>query len=395
MSKFKATFTLKQHTPLIHFQANQSGATLRATELKPKFDRFLKEYAFGGSVPDKYKIKKDKDALDYKIKIESTPTKKEPPKNRIYFGNMGKNPYEEEYRYTIKSLQPFKIEFISFKSDLLQTIKEFFPVFLARNNFGTRQNKGYGSYYIDIRDKSYMSPIEALDKIKSDYIYIQYNQIGSQKVFEHVEIIYPLIKSGINFPDHPKNDRGKPDFNAGRGPRASYYKSYLFQYMLSKKPPIGNEKKFIKENFFRNVHDEYSRNDNQTKKYVRALLGIGDVIEFRGKRRGKIEISSNQIDRFKSPLTFKIIDNTLIIIAEKINPYIFNKQFNFSNTFRSRNGKVTVNRNILTPKSNEFDLEDFLYSFADYFNELTPSNKNPFDKKIQEAKKSNFKKARQ
>ncbi len=40
---FQITFTLKQHTPLIHFQHDQQGATLRATELKPKLDRFIIE----------------------------------------------------------------------------------------------------------------------------------------------------------------------------------------------------------------------------------------------------------------------------------------------------------------------------------------------------------------
>jgi len=43
-SKYKLCFKLKQHTPIIHFQADQKGATLRATELKPKLDRFLMEY---------------------------------------------------------------------------------------------------------------------------------------------------------------------------------------------------------------------------------------------------------------------------------------------------------------------------------------------------------------
>src|SRR3990167_6963021 len=41
MSNFKVEFTLKQHTPIIHFQSEQSGATLRATELKPKLDKFI------------------------------------------------------------------------------------------------------------------------------------------------------------------------------------------------------------------------------------------------------------------------------------------------------------------------------------------------------------------
>ena len=33
---FKRTFELVQHTPLIHFQHDQAGATLRATEVKAK-----------------------------------------------------------------------------------------------------------------------------------------------------------------------------------------------------------------------------------------------------------------------------------------------------------------------------------------------------------------------
>ena len=40
---YKLRFILKQHTPLIHFQHDQDGATLRATEVKPKLDRFLIE----------------------------------------------------------------------------------------------------------------------------------------------------------------------------------------------------------------------------------------------------------------------------------------------------------------------------------------------------------------
>jgi len=54
MSSFKVEFTLKQHTPLIHFQSDQSGATLRATELKPKLDRFLIEKVFNNE-KERYK----------------------------------------------------------------------------------------------------------------------------------------------------------------------------------------------------------------------------------------------------------------------------------------------------------------------------------------------------
>ncbi len=37
----KLTIKLKQHTPLIHFQHDQEGATLRASEVKPKLDQFI------------------------------------------------------------------------------------------------------------------------------------------------------------------------------------------------------------------------------------------------------------------------------------------------------------------------------------------------------------------
>ncbi len=78
-------FILKQHTPIIHFQHLQGGATLRSTEVKSKLDRFLiKEYELVEEViidGKAKKIPKEKSknlfindgkqhlALDYKIVI--------------------------------------------------------------------------------------------------------------------------------------------------------------------------------------------------------------------------------------------------------------------------------------------------------------------------------------
>lgn len=39
---YKLEFTLRQHTPLIHFQHHQEGATLRATEVKSRLNRLVK-----------------------------------------------------------------------------------------------------------------------------------------------------------------------------------------------------------------------------------------------------------------------------------------------------------------------------------------------------------------
>jgi len=36
-------YKLEIKSPIIHFQHDQAGATLRATEVKPKLDRFILE----------------------------------------------------------------------------------------------------------------------------------------------------------------------------------------------------------------------------------------------------------------------------------------------------------------------------------------------------------------
>ena len=43
MNDWQKEYKLVQHTPLIHFQHSEPHACLRATEVKPKLDRFLIE----------------------------------------------------------------------------------------------------------------------------------------------------------------------------------------------------------------------------------------------------------------------------------------------------------------------------------------------------------------
>ena len=44
---FQKIYTLIAQTPIIHFQHDQAGATLRATEVKPKLDKYLLKCAEG------------------------------------------------------------------------------------------------------------------------------------------------------------------------------------------------------------------------------------------------------------------------------------------------------------------------------------------------------------
>ena len=77
LNDFQLEFTLKQHTPLIHFHDHE-GATLRATELKPKLDKFIVEQLGGWDKVDKNwligKGKAEHKALDYKVTITPAPS---------------------------------------------------------------------------------------------------------------------------------------------------------------------------------------------------------------------------------------------------------------------------------------------------------------------------------
>ena len=74
----KLEIKLKQHTPLIHFQHDQEGATLRASEVKPRLDKYIlsklsSKEKVQGQNDGWIKVKGDKTWLDYKMRITDNP----------------------------------------------------------------------------------------------------------------------------------------------------------------------------------------------------------------------------------------------------------------------------------------------------------------------------------
>jgi len=383
----KLVVKLKQHTPIIHFQHEQKGATLRASELKPKLDKFIikhafdedfeeyKEFLIGWNEKKSRRDYADKKPLDYKIKIQSNYVFRgspEEPNKQLYFGNMGTG--ENKYSIFEPNDNTVIIEFFSFNEKLIGIIKENISFFFAINNFGTRQNKGFGSFYIDPDDENYRNFMEVLKSTSELFLFIECDTNKDyNKQFDDISVIYNLMKSGINNPDHPminlvingetqyKNGRPKktPDYHI-KGENAFYYRSFLFQYFHDL--GVGNEKHFIKENFFN--AEVRILDDGLPKNYLRAMLGICDGIKFRDDLRNEKISYKSTVDRFKSPLTFKIVDNYIIIIPEVIPEKMKNLNFIFSLSHIDQN-------HISTPK--KFDLKDFLKKYAEYFNNLDTS----------------------
>ena len=353
MSRFKITFTLKQHTPLIHFQANQAGATLRATELKPKLDRFLIEYAFGGNVPEEFLIDKEKDALNYKVKIEPNLELKEDisERNSLFFGNMKpKDVSDEEWKrfgkkYYKKSNKNFKIEFFSFNIELLKCIKDNLEAFLANTNFGTRQSKGYGSFYLANKEFDF-------SLIKSDKVY----SFSTKNWERDIKLLYQFLRQGINLP-RPQN--------------SFYSKPAIFAYAKAK--GWQWDKKSIKETFLNDELNQQIENhksdvleySSSTKYLLRDIFGLSSSQEWKSydakvEKEHNTQNDNEKIERFKSPITFKIVDEKVYFwVNDSIDKFL-DKKFKIAVNTKK-------NQELLLSTPSEFDFNDF-FNFT--FNKL-------------------------
>ena len=66
---FQSTYTLLPQSPLIHFQWDQNGAALRATEVKPKLDRYIIKRLGESNIPSGWRNNQSPGALNYKLRI--------------------------------------------------------------------------------------------------------------------------------------------------------------------------------------------------------------------------------------------------------------------------------------------------------------------------------------
>jgi len=320
MSKFKVEFTLKQHTPIIHFQSEQRGATLRATELKPKFDRFLLENV--ENLPFKENANGHK-SLDYKVKIEQNISNalEINKKESLFFGNMGDG---EDKKYKLYT-KIFTISFLSFNTTIKKAIENNFEAFLANTNFGTRQSKGYGGFYID---KKEFNPKLVPHKVYS---------FSTNNWEKDIKTFYSFLRQGINLPN--------------RDGTRFYSKPAIFSYAKSK--GWTWDKKAIKEKYFKDKLQHQSGDaveyKSDMKFLLRDLFGLSSDQSWMSYKT-TISKENQEIERYKSPITFKIVNNKVYFWANKTVEKILDKEFVVKS---NKKGDLTLS----TP--NSFDFDDF------------------------------------
>lgn len=360
MNDWQKEYKLVQHTPLIHFQHSEPHACLRATEVKPKLDRFLieqleKDDRFGDGRWKKWFVGDgSQQSFDYMMRITPNSEQVErtqsieraiaraehrPPNasfheiHKNYFGNMASgNNIQDTIRETFKESLFYKdgltLTIRCFIPELLTFIDEHIRGFFMMHNFGTRQRKGFGSFTVDINtEPNAPKGFDLVRKYCPNAYYCKLDDnVSADALLDAVWVLSAFLKSG---------------FNRGEG---NYVRGFVFRYFQREKNPLANDKAFVKQKVLLNVYNEATRGEhlhpygnNVRYRYVRGFLGTNENSRFcRNPRGGTREDrtvhniyihSAEGVERFPSPLLFKPIGKFVFILPQKMPDEIFGSEF--------------------------------------------------------------------
>ena len=430
MNDWQKEYKLVQHTPLIHFQHSEPHACLRATEVKPKLDRFLieqleKDDRFGDGRWKKWFVGDgSQQSFDYMMRI--TPNSEQVERtqsiengieraiaraehrspnaslheiHKNYFGNMASG---NNIQDTVQAIQETFKESLFYKDGLTLTIRCFIPElltlidehirgFFMMHNFGTRQRKGFGSFTVDIStEPNAPKGFDLVRKYCPNAYYCKLDDnVSADALLNAVWVLSAFLKSG---------------FNRGEG---NYVRGFVFRYFQREKNPLANDKAFVKQQVLHNVYNEATRGEhlhpygnNVRYRYVRGLLGTNENSRFCRAPNAHTPVydiythSAEGIERFPSPLLFKPIGKFVFILPQKMPDEIFGSEFYIleKNQEEEYDSKATSEQKlnylkqeckggmIKTPtaeelapgaKSGDEALKRFLDAFAKDFNDKT------------------------
>lgn len=388
----KITFTLKQITPIIHFKGEKD--TLRGTDLKPRFDKFLNLVIDEKEKKDLL-LKKSKDnneqtdAFDYKIKIikgKPDNTEQYLKNGKIigaYFGDLGKSSKDSDKpAYELSFYKNIDVEFIINNDRLKAEIKKWFPKFMIFNTFGTRKNKGYGYFLPEKCNNKFLNitNLESIIKELSDkYCYKSKSYLGvykidkkcsAEKMLKFIDEFHKKLKSGYN---------KEPSIMFSKNNKIINEKDFMKTILKINKKYIYKKLKGKNNNLEKILNKEFKTVKKEDNKFfLRTLLGFPPFYDFNldsknkridknDKQLDKFELKScnknGEIDdlfeRFESPISYIPIPNEGVIILvnyKKIECFRKNRYFIFeSELFRN----VDIGDNILkVPNEKEYSIWD-------------------------------------
>lgn len=384
----EAIFTLKQETPIIHFLHDQPGATLRATELKPKLDKFILnelpkidlKFAtdYGESIKLIRQVVKDKKPSPYQIFIE--PPKSEPQflyfesrltareksivpdllKKKFGRGNLividpspffanndkrkdgekGKEEKWEEIRLGVFHQEEIKVRVKTWDFQLLKLIQVALPMLFCVENFGMRQSKGFGCFReISIPNEKFLQIIE------SAFVFSKKRPVPKslEAIFKMIDDVYKILR----------NKAGANNSNSDEPSEVSAIRDYFEEQDTC----IEWEKYLITNQLVFN--DDYT--SNYEVRFVRALLGLPGLHDYpQTREKAKVLIEDNstgeKVERYRSPILFKVFNGWLYLLAKDVNPRMLGREF----VFYIGENKDSNPRKAVLSTPIHFEIADFL-----------------------------------
>lgn len=339
----KIIVTLKQHTPMIHFQHYQENATLRASEVKPKLDRYILEKLGENYNENKYEkgceiAKKNgwiigENALNYKLRItplskvdvfDINPLNEEEKRIQFpaYFANMNANFGDEMKFKRFSFCEKIELKFLFASTENIKPLfdewmsKDNLISFFFKTNFGMRSSKGFGSFTVEniykdgkkITDDPILWNHESFSKNEEGKYFIKYcpkedilqDNIIFTKIFNIIDFYWRCLKSGIN--DTKREIIDKQTIQ--RKDQDKYIKSYLYKY-LNKKKKYTWEKRKIKLDLDlcgkmippdKKNQSEQHDNINKNTFFARAFLGCPNNFIY-NVHTGEIIVSKNKSNK--------------------------------------------------------------------------------------------------
>lgn len=353
----KIVVQLVQDTPMWHFQGAFNDCCLRATEVKPKLDRFLLakldegELSVNGcaltsrdDVPSTWWANEDKTAFNYKMRISaqsrSIIESQVPDLDRrtgqqktdrngkpvfrnlypIYFARVGA---DETGDMELVKMSGIRVELIVSDDRLAECIEPIIPAFFASHSFGARQDKGFGCFRVSgagstgkLSGASYYFIVPACNNSEDKY----------QSLFQHINYFHKVIRSGVNergcyvksmmyhYAKYKKDVWDKPVIRATFNYRNTLYRFICGKVDEDKLYGMDRRKVTNRDGGLKpvrsNLSNEYERNRELMgkKNLYRDALGLStsqDWISYGNKVKTSLHGNKNDEVRFKSPIDYR------------------------------------------------------------------------------------------
>lgn len=358
----KIVVQLVQDTPMWHFQGAFDDCCLRATEVKPKLDRFLLAKLDKGKlsvngcaltsrddVPSTWWANEDKAAFNYKMRISaesrSIIESQVPDLDRrtgqqktdrngkpvfrnlypIYFARVGA---DETGDMELVKMSGIRVELIVSDDRLAECIEPIIPAFFASHSFGARQDKGFGCFRVSgagstgkLSGASYYFIVPACNNSEDKY----------QSLFQHINYFHKVIRSGVNergcyvksMMYHYAKDKGD-DWDKPVIRTAFNFKNVLYRFIcgdvhIDELYDMDRRKVTNRDGGLKpvrsNLSNEYKRNRELMgkKNLYRDALGLStsqDWISYGNKVKTSLHGNENEEVRFKSPVDYRPVPTT-------------------------------------------------------------------------------------